>query len=386
MNLELNEDQLAIQKSVREFAAAEVAPRAVEIDRTAEFPRDVVKKCAEMGLMGACVPEAWGGAGLDSISYAIIIEELSAACATTGVIASVNNSLACDPILEWGSDETRRRYLAPLARGEMLGAYALSEPGSGSDAAALQTVAVRDGDAYVLNGTKNFITNGVAADACVVYATTDKAAGHAGVIALVVERSFEGYGVGPEDDKLGIRGSGSCQIFFDDCRVPVANRLGGEGDGFKVAMRTLDSGRIGIAAQAVGIGRAAYEAALAYSKQRRTFGQRLCDHQAIQHLLADMATELEAARLLTWKAASAKDERKGDRKKRWTTEASTAKLFASEAANRCADACVQIFGGYGYVKDYPAERHFRDARITEIYEGTSEIQRMVIAADVLRRA
>ena len=385
MDLELTEDQLAVRASVREFAEGVVAPRAKEIDETGEWPHDIVKQCGEMGFMGVGIEEEHGGAGLDTVSYAVVIEELSAACATTGVICSVNNSLCCDPIHDWGSDEIKRKYLSPLAAGKLLGCYALSEPGSGSDAAALQCTAVRDGDHYVLNGTKNFITNGTEADVCVVYATTDKAAGHKSVLALIVERDFKGYSVGAEDDKLGIRGSGSCQIHFEDCRVPVANRLGGEGDGFKVAMRTLDGGRIGIAAQAVGIGRAAFEHALGYSKQRKTFGKALCEHQAIQFMLADMATELDAARLLTWKAAACKDERKKDPKKRWTTEAATAKLFASEAAGRAADRCVQIYGGYGYVKEYPAERHFRDARICQIYEGTSEIQRIVIASDVLRR-
>ena len=386
MNFELNEDQKAIQAAARDFARSVVAPRAKEIDKTHEWPKDIVDACAEMGFMGVGVPEEHGGAGLDTISYSIVIEELSAACATTGVICSVNNSLACDPIHDWGSDEMKRKYLPPLAQGKRLGCYALSEPGSGSDAAALQTVAVRDGDHYVLNGTKNFITNGTQADTCIVYATTDKSAGHKAVLALIVEREFKGYTVGAEDAKMGIRASGSCQIHFEDCRVPVANRLGGEGDGFKVAMRTLDSGRIGIASQAVGIGRAAFEASLSYSKQRKTFGKQLCEHQAIQFMLADVATDLEAARLLTWKAAATKDAVKKDPKKRWSTEASVAKLFASEAASRAADRCVQIFGGYGYVEEYPAERHFRDARICQIYEGTSEIQRIVIAADVLRRA
>ena len=386
MNLDLSEEQLAIQQGVREFARDVVAPRAKEIDETKEWPHDIVKGCAEMGLMGVSVPEEFGGAGLDTISYAIVIEELSAACATTGVICSVNNSLVCDPIHDWAQDDAKRKYLAPLAKGDLLGCFALSEPGSGSDAAAMTCTVTRDGDDYIVNGTKNWITNGTKADVCVLIATTDKSAGHGGVIALIVERDFKGYTVGGEDDKLGIRASGSCQLHFEDCRVPVGNRLGSESDGFKVAMRTLDGGRIGIAAQAVGIGRASFDHALAYSKERRTFGKAISEHQAIQFMLADMATETDAARLLTWKAASVKDEVKKDRRKRWTTEAATAKLFASEAASRSADKCVQIFGGYGYVREYPAERHFRDARICQIYEGTSEIQRMVIAADVLRRA
>jgi len=271
MNVELNEDQVAIRDSVREFAQGEVAPRAAEIDRSGEFPKDLVAKCAEMGFLGVAVPESLGGSGLDTVSYALIIEELSAACATTGVIVSVNNSLCCDPISTWGTDEVKSKYLPELASGKKL-----------------------------VNGSKNWITNGVAADVSVVLATTDTSAGHAGVIALVVERDWMGFDVGPHDDKLGIRGSGSCQFFFDDCRVPVGNRLGGEHDGFKVAMRTLDAGRIGIAAQAVGIGRAAHEAALAYSKERKTFGKPIAQHQAIQFMLADMATELDAARLLTW--------------------------------------------------------------------------------------
>ncbi|MEM7249704.1 MAG: acyl-CoA dehydrogenase family protein [Acidobacteriota bacterium] len=257
---------------------------------------------------------------------------------------------------------------------------------AGPDAAALECVATLDGDHYVLNGAKNWVTNGVAADLSVVYATTDREAGHKGVIALLVEKGTPGFEVGPHDDKLGIRCSGSCQYFFDNCRIPVANRLGDEGSGFKIAMRTLDSGRIGIAAQAVGIGRASFEAALAYSKEREAFGKPISKHQAIQFMLADMATEVESARLLTWKAGWTKDQVKHDKKQRWTAAASVAKLHASEVANRAATKAIQVFGGNGYVKDYPVERHFRDARITEIYEGTSEIQRIVLAADVLARA
>jgi butyryl-CoA dehydrogenase len=309
----------------------------------------------------------------------LAMEEISRACASTGVIMSVNNSLVCDPLNKFGTDEQKREFLTPLASGKQLGCFALSEPEAGSDAAAQKTVARRDGDDYVLSGIKNWITNGPVADVCVLLAMTEPAEGHKGITAFILPMKEKGVRTGPPDKKLGIRGSQSCQIFLDDVRLPKRLVLGEPGRGFTVAMATLDGGRIGIAAQALGIARAALEDALAYACERKTFGQPIAQHQAIQWKLADMATELDAARLLTWQAAAAKDAGR-----RHTMESSMAKLFASEVANRAAKEAVQIFGGNGYVEDFPVERHFRDAKITEIYEGTSEIQRIVIAANLLK--
>jgi butyryl-CoA dehydrogenase len=384
MQIELSDEQRMIRSTVREFAEQEVAPGAAERDEQCAFPRDVIAKASELGLMGVAIPEQWGGAGMDNISYCIAVEEISRHCASTGVIISVNNSLVCDPINDWGSDEQKEQFLKPLASGEKLGAYCLTEPDSGSDAAAMRTTGVRDGDGYVLTGTKVFVTNGTDADFFIVYATTDAAAKHRGISAFLVERDREGLTVQPESEKLGVRASGTAEVHLENCRVPESNRLGEEGVGFKVAMRTLDGGRIGIAAQSVGIARAALEESLQYSQERESFGSLISKHQAIQFMLADMATEVDAARLLTWKAAWKKDQVKDDFSQRWSPEASTAKLFASETATRCADLGIQVFGGYGYTKEYPVERFFRDARITRIYEGTSEIQRLVIAANVLK--
>jgi butyryl-CoA dehydrogenase len=379
MNLELTAEHRAIQEMVRDFAEKEIAPAAAKYDRSREFPRENVRKCAELNLMGAMVAEEYGGSGLDAISYTLIVEELSRACASTGVIVSVNNSLFCHPVEKFGNEEQKNRILAPHAKGEKLGCFCLSEPEAGSDAGNQRTMAVRKGDEYVLNGTKNFITNGVAADTALVFAATDKAQKQHGISAFLVEKGTPGFRLGKDEVKLGITCSGSVEMVFEDCRVKASNLLGQEGMGFKIAMNTLDGGRIGIAAQAVGIARACLEESSRYAKQRKAFGKAISEFQAIQFMLADMATEVDAARLLTHRAAWAKDQ--GGR---FSLEASQAKLFASETAMRSAVKAVQIFGGYGYMNDYPVERYFRDAKITEIYEGTSEIQRLVIAASLLK--
>lgn len=375
MNFGLSEEQEMVQRMARDFATKEVLPKAAEIDREHRHPAELVKRMAELGLLGVAVPEEYGGAGMDTVSYALAMEEVSRACASTGVIMSVNNSLVCDPIMRFGSEDQKKQFLAPLAAGDKLGCFCLSEPEAGTDAAAQTTVAVKDGDHWVLNGTKNWITNGPVADIAVVMAMTDKAAGHRGISAFIVPLDTDGVRCGPPDEKLGIRGSKSCQIFFEDARIPADYLLGDVGGGFKVAMSTLDGGRIGIAAQAIGILRACLEDSLEYATQRKTFGVPIGNHQAIQWKLADMASDLEAARLLALQAATLKDQ-----KKRFTKEASMAKLFAADACNRHAREAVQIYGGNGYVTEYPVERHMRDAKITEIYEGTSEIQRVVIAS------
>jgi len=379
MRIELTETQLEIRRLCRTFAAKELTPNARRWDEEHHFPSEAVRQLAEMGLMAVAVPQDWGGAGLDNVSYAVAMEEICRGCASTGVVMSVNNSLYCDPVYKFGTDAQRKRWLEPFARGEKLGCFALTEPQSGSDAADMKTVARSDGDSYVLNGSKNFITNGPNADAVLLFAMTDLAKRHKGISAFLVPAESKGLGRGKPDSKMGIRASQSCSLFFEDCRIPKENRLGQEGEGFKVAMATLDGGRIGIAAQALGIARAAFEEALAYSKERRSFGKLICEHQAIQFMLADMATEIDAARLLIWHAASLKDEGV-----RHTQESAMAKLFASEMASRVANKALQVFGGYGYTTEYDAERHVRDARITEIYEGTSEIQRVVISASVLK--
>ena len=379
MNLELNEEQLLLQKSVREFAESEVKPRARELDETGHFPRDLFAKAAELGLTGVALPDNEGGAGFDHLSYTIVIEEISRCCASTGVILSVQNSLYCDPIHRYGSDEQKRKFLLPFARGEKIGCYALTEPQAGSNAAALQTKAVKHGDKYVVNGTKAWITNGGAADAAIVYVNTDPAKGEKGITALVVEKGTPGFKVGKEERKLGISATACSELVFTDCEVPETNRIGNEGEGYKVALSTLDGGRIGIASQATGIAQGAFEAALKYSQERLAFGRPIAQFQAIQFMLADMATEIDAARLLIRKAAW-----KHDAGARFSQDAAIAKLFASEMATRVAHKAIQIHGGNGYSREYPVERAYRDARITEIYEGTSEIQRLVISSWALR--
>jgi butyryl-CoA dehydrogenase len=373
--IQLSEEQKMIVDQVREFAQNEIVPRAPHTDQTGEFPKDIVKQMGAMGLMGLNVPTEFDGAGLDYLTYSLVGEELNAACASVGVIFSAHNSLACGPMKKWGSAEQNKKWLAPMARGEKLGAFALSEPGSGSDAGALICTSVKQGDHYVINGTKNWITNGPEADTTILFTTLSTELKHKGVCAFVVEKGTPGFSVGKVEHKLGIRGSGTSQLVFENCKVPAANMLGKEGDGFKIAMSTLDGGRIGIASQALGIARAALEAAKRFARERETFGRPISKHQGIQFMFADMATRLDAARLLVWRAAMMQDK---DMK--FTREAAMAKLFASEAANFICDKALQIHGGYGYVNEYPVERHYRDQRITEIYEGTSEIQRLVIAA------
>jgi butyryl-CoA dehydrogenase len=379
LNLELTEEQRLLQKSVREFAESEVKPLAKELDETGRFPRAIFKKAAELGLTGVAFPEAEGGAGFDHVAYTIVIEEISRCCASTGVILSVQNSLYCDPIHRFGTEEQKRKFLQPFARGEKIGCYALTEPQAGSNAAALQTKAVKKGEKYIINGTKAWITNGGAADAAIVYANTEPAQGEKGISALVVEKGTPGFKIGKEEKKLGIHATACCELVFTDCEVPLANRIGKEGEGYKVALSTLDGGRIGIAAQATGIAQGAFEAALAYSNQRMAFGHPISQFQAIQFMLADMSTEIDAARLLVRKAAW-----KQDTGVRFTLDAAIAKLFASEMATRVAHKAIQVHGGNGYSREYTVERAYRDARITEIYEGTSEIQRLVISSWVLK--
>jgi len=379
MDFQLTDEQRQVRDLCREFADKALKPNARRWDAEHQFPKEAVKQLAEMGLLSVAIPPQWGGAGMDNVSYALAMEEISRGCAGTGVIMSVNNSLYCDPLLKFGTDEQKERFLAPFARGEKLGAFALTEPMSGSDAAEMRTLAEKRGADYVLSGSKNFITNGPQADAMLVFAMTDRAKKHKGISAFLVPTDAPGFTRGKPDEKVGIRASGSCTVFFEGCTIPEKQRLGGEGDGFKIAMATLDGGRIGIAAQALGIARAAFEEATAYAKERKAFGQPISQFQAIQFMLADMATELDAARLLTLRAAALKD-----RGVRHSAESAMAKLFASEMCERVTSKAIQIHGGYGYVKEYDVERHWRDSRITEIYEGTSEIQRLVIAASVLK--
>ncbi len=379
MTLELTDEQQLMQETVRSFARNEVLPKARDLDETGRFPAELVAKMAELGLMGVAVPEELGGAGMDQVCYAVAVEEIARACASTAVIMSAHNSLACDPILRFGSEEQKRKYLVPLASGKALGCLALTEPEAGSDASALQTRAVRDGDSYLVSGAKSFVTNGPEADFCVLFAATDPEQKHRGITAFVLEMDAAGLTVGPPEKKLGITASPTSALALEEVRIPAANRLGVEGEGFKIAMHTFDGGRIGIAAQAIGIARAALEESVEYAKVRKAFGKSIAEFQAIQWMLADMATEIDAARLLARRAALMKDEGR-----RHSRESAMAKLFASETAMRSAVKAVQIHGGYGYIKDYPAERHFRDAKITEIYEGTSEIQRLVIASALLK--
>jgi butyryl-CoA dehydrogenase len=380
VNLELTPEQQLLQQTVREFANAEVKPLARELDETGHFPRETFRKAAELGLTGVSFPEEYGGAGFDHVAYSIVIEEISRVCASTGVILSVQNSLFCDPIYRFGDEEQKKRFLAPYASGEKIGCYALTEPQAGSNAAALRTVAVRRDGRYIINGTKAWITNGGAADAAIVYVNTQPEKGEKGITALVVEKGTPGFHVGKEEKKLGINATACCELSFSDCEVPESNRIGAEGEGYKVALSTLDGGRIGIASQAVGIAQGAFETALAYAKERQAFGHPIADFQAIQFMLADMATEIDAARLLARKAAW-----KQDSGARFSMEAAIGKLFASEMSTRVTHKAIQILGGNGYSREYPVERAYRDARITEIYEGTSEIQRLVISAWVLKQ-
>ncbi len=379
MNFDYSEVQLMIKETARKFAAEELAATALERDEKEEFPREAVKKLGELGFMGMMVPEQYGGAGLDTISYVVAMEEISKVDASCGVIMSVNNSLVCYGITNWGTEEQKEKFLTPLASGKMLGAFALSEPEAGSDASNQRTTAVRSGDSYIINGTKNFITNGSTADVILVMASTDKSKGSHGVSTFMVEKSTPGLTVAKKEKKLGIRSSDTVSLAFQDCRVPASNRIGEEGFGFKFAMKSLDGGRIGIASQALGIAQASLEASMAYSKQRKAFDHPLSDFQAIQFKIADMATEIDASRLVVFKAASLKDAGKP-----FGYEAAMAKLLASRVAVKSALEAIQIHGGYGYIKEYNVERYLRDAKITEIYEGTSEIQRVVISRALLK--
>jgi len=378
-DLSLTEEQELARKAARDFATEKVLPRAAEIDEQGKIPRELLVELGKLGFMGTYVPERYGGSGLDAVSYVLIVEEINRACASTGVVLCSHVSLAVDPILHFGSDAQKERYLPALAGGEKIGCFALSEPASGSDAAAMRTSAKRAGDVWVLNGTKNFITNGSIGEIAVVFAQTDPSLRGKGIAAFIVEKGTPGFSVGKLERKLGIRGSDTAQLIFQDCRVAATNLLGEVGQGLKIALSTLDGGRISIAAQAVGIARACLEDSLAYAKQREAFGKKIADFQAIQWMLADMATEIDAARLLTWRAAALKDADEDH-----ILAAAEAKLFASDVAVKAARDCVQIFGGYGYLKDFPAERHYRDAKITEIYEGTSEIMKLVIAEEILK--
>jgi butyryl-CoA dehydrogenase len=380
MNLTLTDDQLMMRDLVREFAREEIAPRAHDLDLAAQFPHDLVDRMKELGFFGMSVPEEYGGTGVDYISYILTIEELARACAALAIIVSVQNSVVCGPVLRFGTEEQKRRYLTALAS-EKLGAFCLTEPNAGSDAGAIQTTAVRKGDEYILNGSKVFVSNGPAADILIVNAKTNPALGNRGMSTFIVEKSCPGILVGTIERKMGIKASESSEIVFQDCHVPAENRLGEEGQGFKIAMTCLDGGRIGVGAQALGIAEAALDEAIRYSRERRQFGQRIGDFQAIQCILAEMARRVMAARLLVYRAAWLKQTGQPH-----TREASMAKLFASEGATEVTHKAVQVFGGYGYIKDYAVERYYRDARVTEMYEGTSEIQRMVIATQILAEA
>jgi butyryl-CoA dehydrogenase len=379
MNFDLSDEQQMIQAMAREFAEEHIKPIASEIDRDARFPHETVKRMGELGLMGIAVPESWGGSGADGVSYVVALEEIAKACASHAVVMSVNNSLYCDPVLKYGTDEQRARFLKPVASGHALGCFALTEPEAGSDARNQHTGAVRDGDHYVITGRKLFISTGREASFALVFAQTDKSKAHRGITAFVVEKGTAGFSVSKTEDKLGIRASDTAELVFDGCRVSAAHRLGEEGRGFHIALDTLDGGRVGIAAQAVGIAAGAYERSLAYARERKAFGVPIGQHQMVQWMLADMATGIDGARLLTLRAAALKDARQP-----YTKAAAMAKLFAAETAMKVATDAVQVHGGYGYIREAEVERYFRDAKITQIYEGTSQIQKLVIAREVLK--
>ena len=379
MRVELTDEQAMVRAMAAEFAQEHVAPIASEIDRDARFPHETVKRMGELGLLGIMVPEQWGGSGADTISYVVALEEIAKACASHAVVMSVNNSLYCDPVWKFGTDEQRARFLKPVAAGHALGCFALTEPEAGSDARNQHTVAVRDGDHYVITGRKLFISTGREASYALVFAQTDPSRAHRGVSAFVVEKNTPGFSVSKTEDKLGIRASDTAELVFDACRVPVAHRIGDEGRGFHIALATLDGGRIGIAAQAVGIAAGAYERSLRYARERKAFGVPIGEHQMVGWMLADMATAIDGARLLTLKAAGLKDAGRP-----YTKEASMAKLFAAETAMKVATDAVQVHGGYGFIREAEVERYFRDAKITQIYEGTSQIQKLVIAREVLK--
>ncbi len=380
MDFMLSDEQQMVRDMCRKFADNELAPKAAEYDRTHEFPWEPVKKLGEMGMLGVVYPEEYNGAGMDYVCYAIAVEEISRGCASNGVIVSAHNSLCLSPIYYYGTEEQKKKYLSKLTTGEWIGCFGITEPGAGSDAAGTKTTAELKNGKWVLNGTKNFITNGGVAHVAVVMAVTEKGVGHKGLSMFIVEKGTPGFSVGKVEDKLGICASSTTELVFDNCEIPEANILGKKGEGFAIAMHTLDGGRVGIAAQAVGIAQAALDAAAKYAKERVQFNQPIAKLQAIQWMIADMATEIDAARLLTYRAAQLIGT--GDRRK-YSRYAAMAKLFASEASHRVTHKAIQVFGGYGYIKEYPVERHYRDSRITELYEGTSEIQRLVISSNVL---
>jgi butyryl-CoA dehydrogenase len=379
MEFALNKEQEMVRKTIREFAEKEIGPIAAEIDETSEFPVETVKKLGELGFMGMTVPKEYGGAGLDDISYVISIEEISRVCASHGVTVSVNNSLVCWPIMKFGTEEQKEKYLKPLASGQKLGCFGLTEPNAGTDAASQTTVAERKGDNYIINGNKIFITNGEKADVAVIFAMTDRSKGTRGISTFIVEREFPGFSIGTVEKKMGIRGSCTAELVFENMEVPAENLLGQEGKGFRIAMVTLDGGRISVAAQALGIARAAFEASLKYAKEREQFGKPISKFQAIQWFLSDMATEIDAARMLVYRAAFNKWQGKP-----YTVPAAMAKFLASDVAMKTTRNAIQIHGGYGFTKDYPVERFYRDAKITEIYEGTTEVQKMVISGNLLK--
>ena len=370
----LSEEHIQLQQTFREFAENEVKPLAKELDETERFPTETVQKMAEMGMMGLPIPEELGGSGVDQLGYVLAVEELSKVCATTGIILSAHTSLCCWPIMTFGTEEQKEKYLKPLASGQKLGAFALTEPSAGTDASMQKSTAVLDGDHYILNGNKVFITNAGAADVFIVFAMTDKEQGTRGITAFILERDMPGFTMGKPENKMGLRASSTCELVFDNVRVPVENRRGAEGKGFKIAMATLDGGRIGVGAQAVGIAQGAIDEAVKFTKERIQFGRRISQFQNTQFTLADMQTRTDAARMLVWRAAAAEQEGQP-----YTHLAAMAKLFASETASYVTNRAVQLCGGYGYTKDYPVERMMRDAKVTEIYEGTSEVQRMVIS-------
>ena len=374
----LSEEQELVRNTAREFAEKHLKPGVIKRDENAEFPFEQVKMMGELGFMGVMVPESWNGAGMDTISYTLIIEELSRVDASAGVIVSVNNSLVCQIFVNYGNDWQKETFLTKLASGEQLGAFSLSEPQSGSDASNMHTVAEKSGQYYVLNGAKNWVTSGINSDVVIVMALTDKSAGYNGISAFIVPKDLDGFSVGKKEDKLGIRGSDTCELYFDNCHVPIENLIDKEGQGFRIALTTLDGGRIGIAAQALGIAQAALDKSVQYAKERKQFGKTIGSFGAVQEKIALMGTNVEASRLLIHKAAILKDAHKS-----YTKAAAMAKSFASQTAMDAAIDCVQIFGGYGYMQEYGVERLMRDAKITQIYEGTTEIQQMVIAREIM---
>jgi butyryl-CoA dehydrogenase len=379
MSIKLTDEQLMIQTMVRDFSREVIAPTAAERDKTKEFPGDNLKQLGELGFMGMMVPPEYNGSGADTISYVLALSEVAYSCASTAVVMSVHNSIVCESILKYGTEDQKQRFLKPLATGEIIGAFALTEPNAGSDPVRQTTKAVRDGDSYILNGTKRFITTGKNAGVVIVTAKTDEEKRHKGISAFIIKKGTPGFTTGPLEDKMGLRGSDTVDLIFEDCRVPAEDILGEEGEGFKIAMTGLDGGRIGISAQSVGVAQAALDAAVQYAKEREQFGQSISRFQGLRWMVADMATEIEAARQLMLSASAMKD-----RGENYTAQASMAKLFSSEMVNRVTAKALQIHGGYGYIKEYPVERYYRDARVFTIYEGTSEIQRIVISNHVFK--